>query len=384
MEAGDESASTPQEDKRLFTPGPLNTRLEVRQAMLRDLGSRDAAFISTVKDIRRGLLELAGVSDEVFTAVPMQGSGTFSVEAVLQTASPRDGAKVLILSNGAYGRRQAKVCQAAGIPYTLREFPEDRALDVSAAEELLASDSFTTVTAVHCETSSGVLNPVQKMGQAVRRLQPHAAFVVDSMSAFGAVPLDLEEAGVDYLVSSANKCIEGVPGFAFAICRLKHLETTKGNSRSLSLDLYEQWFNLESTGQFRFTPPTHTMLAFHRALRHLLSAGGVATQADRYRSNNVTVKRGLTELGFRQLVRDGDDCYIITSFLCPSDPLFSFSKLYRGLSERGLVIYPGKVTEADCFRVGNIGDLHQEDMVRLVEGVRDVLKEMGVTTPVRY
>ncbi|XP_037077970.1 2-aminoethylphosphonate--pyruvate transaminase-like [Pollicipes pollicipes] len=267
---------------------------------------------------------------------------------------------MLVLCNGAYGRRMEQICRTAGIACETFNQSEEQALSPAAAAPLLAAGPLSAVAMVHCETSSGVLNPVAELGRLVRQLQPGAAFIVDSMSAFGAVPLDLEAAGVDYLVSSANKCIEGVPGFGFVIARLERLKQTKGNSRSLSLDLFDQWAGLERSGQFRFTPPTHALLAFDCALQGLLSAGGVAAQASRYRANNVIVKRGLRRLGFRPLVRDGDDCYIIT------------------------VIYPGKVTDADCFRIGNIGDLHEPDMHRLVDCVETVLRDMQVPIPVTY
>lgn len=368
-------------EKKLFTPGPLCCSRSVKEAMLVDVGSRDSYFVSCVKEIRQRLLEIAQLSEAEYTAIPLQGSGTYCVEAVLQTTSPRQGAKVLVLANGAYGRRMGQMCAWAGLEVRLEEFPEDQRLDLAKVEALLRNESFTTVAVVHCETSTGIINPVEDVARLVASLQPGAAMVVDAMSSFGAVPLDINGSGIDYVVSSANKCLEGVPGFSFAICRTKHLLSCKGNCRVLSLDLVDQHSALERSGQFRFTPATHAMLAFRQALREYASSGGLEGRAKRYQENRSILRVGMKRLGFRELLKEEDAGYIITSFHFLQHERFDFPKLYSRLSDKGQVIYPGKVTNADCFRIGNIGHLFPDDVRTFLGHLEDVLKEMGLPVP---
>lgn len=361
-------------DKPLFTPGPLTTSATVKQAMLRDLGSRDYAFVETVAGIRSRLVALAGGGQ--IEAVPMQGSGTFAVEAALSTTLPRDG-KVLVLVNGAYGRRIARMAEVAGIACSILETPENVPPTSAHVDAALRSDSaITHVFAVHCETSTGIMNPVAEIGPVVRAAG--RVFMVDAMSSFGAVPIGMDEFAIDFLVSSANKCIEGVPGFAFVLARRAELEKCEGRSRSLSLDLFDQWRGLETNGQFRFTPPTHAILAFGRALDELDAEGGVAGRAARYRANYEIVLRGMREIGFRDYLPEALQGYIITAFRYPEDPKFSFTDFYERLNEKGYVIYPGKTVAADMFRVGNIGRLFPRDMHDLLRAVRETVEELGI------
>jgi len=368
-------------DKKLFTPGPLNCSATVKEAMLKDLGSRDETFIDSVRQVREGLLEVAGVPSDTWTAVLMQGSGTFSVEAVIQTTTPRENGRVLILANGAYGKRMEKMCQVIGIEYDTIRSSEIQPFDVSQVESVLSNGTkYTTVCIVHCETSSGVLNNVTQVAELVRQHQPEAIMFVDAMSSFGAIPLDLSN--VDFVVSSANKCLQGVPGFAYAICRKASLSKCAGNCRSLSLDLVDQAMNMEKTRQFRFTPPTHTILAFLQALVEFNQEGGVAGRAARYGKNCEMLKAGMKKLGFKSLVAEENASYIITCFLYPGHKNFDFKTFYTKLSEKDEIIYPGKVTDAECFRMGNIGDLHEKDMVRVLGSVEAVLNEMEIPIPV--
>ena len=364
-------------DKPLFTPGPLTTSATVKEAMLTDLGSRDTAFIGAVREIREGLLALAGASQERgWEAVLMQGSGTFCVESVLSSSLPKDGA-LLVARNGAYGARIATIARCHGVPVVEVVCGEGSPVDPAAVEAAVREHpELTHLAVVHCETTSGVLNPVEEVGAIARA---HGlTYFVDSMSAFGAVPIDLEACHVDFLVSSANKCIEGVPGFGFALCRRAALDACEGRARSLSLDLYAQWAGLEKDGQFRFTPPTHALLAFHRALQELEGEGGVSGRQARYQANHARILEGIKALGLSAYVPEEDQCWIITSVRYPESEAFSFEELYSRLNERGFVIYPGKVTDADCFRIGNIGRLFESDMDGLLAALGEVLGEMGV------
>lgn len=363
-------------DKALFTPGPLTTSATVKQAMLRDLGSRDSAFIGIVRDIRRRLLAAGGVADAGYEAIPMQGSGTFSVEAVLSSlVAP--GGKVLIVINGAYGQRIRKICEVLKIEHIVLEYPEDSLPDLDEIGHTLRHHVgvITDLAIVHCETTTGIMNPVAEVGAIAKAAG--VRYFVDAMSSFGAVPLDLAGAHIDCLVSSANKCIEGVPGFGFTLARRDLLLAARGWARSLSLDLPAQWEGLESNGQFRFTPPTHALLAFHQALLELEAEGGVPARAARYARNHAVILEGMEALGYEAYLPRALQGHIITSFRFPADPGWSFETFYAKLNGRGHVIYPGKAGNADCFRIGNIGRLFESDMRDLLAAIRDVNAEMG-------
>lgn len=352
--------------KLLFTPGPLTTSETVKEAMLRDYGSRDAGFLRIVKEIRAELLQIGGAAAPEYECVLMQGSGTFAIESVISSVIPRDG-KLLVLINGAYGRRIAQMARVHGIAVETVEIEENRKF---GAVDFEIGAGVTHVAVIHCETTTGILNRVAEIGE--KAAQAGASFIVDAMSSFGAIPVDLRQARIDFLISSANKCIEGVPGFGFVLARREPLTRAKGLARTLSLDLHAQWEGLERDGQFRFTPPTHVLAAFRQALRELEQEGGVEGRARRYGRNHARLTRGMRELGFEPYLNDADQSYIITSFRYPSDPGFEFEKFYAALSELGCVIYPGKLSREACFRIGTIGRISESDVETLLEAIARV------------
>ncbi len=366
-----------QRDPWLLTPGPLTTSASVKAAMTRDLGSRDATFIAINRRMRERLVEMAGgVGTHV--CVPVQGSGTFAVEAMIGTLVPKTD-KLLILINGAYGKRAAKICDYMGRAHADIEWAEDQAVDPARAASAIGNDAaITHVFVVHCETTSGVLNPIERVGEVVaaagRRL------LVDSMSAFGALPLSAETVAFDAVAASSNKCIEGVPGVGFVLCRRTALETAKGNAHSLSLDLHEQWTAMETTAQWRFTPPIQVIAAFDQALREHEEEGGVAGRGARYRNNCRLLVDGMRALGFETLLPDHLQAPIIVTFRMPADPKFRFEAFYDRLREKGYVIYPGKLTVADSFRIGCIGRLGKPEMRGAIEAIKSTMDELGVAS----
>ncbi|MEW6237248.1 MAG: 2-aminoethylphosphonate--pyruvate transaminase [Candidatus Omnitrophota bacterium] len=363
-------------DKILFTPGPLTTSRSVKQAMLRDLGSRDYEFIKTIKEIRSQILSLGGAKQGEYEAILMQGSGTFGLESVVSSTIPPNG-KLLVIVNGAYGHRIAKMASVLKIETQKLVYPENSHPDLGEIEKTIKEDAAITHAAVvHCETTTGIINPIQEIGAIVKRLG--RVYFVDAMSSFGAVPIHLAECGIDYLVSSSNKCIEGVPGFSFVLAKTETLKSTEGWARSLSLDLLDQWKGLETNGQFRFTPPTHSLLAFRQALAELEQEGGVQARGERYRRNYRVLVEGMRAMGFQEYLKPEEQGYIITSFLYPDHPNFSFEEFYKKLNEKDQVIYPGKVSGADCFRIGHIGRLFEADMRTLLGAIRQSMEEMGV------
>lgn len=345
--------------------------------MLRDAGSWHFEFNAVVASVRKRILGLANLSPEAgYETILLQGSGTFGVEAVLATCVPPQG-KVIVLANGAYGERMVLMLERAGIEHTVLRGGMDTPNDPAALERALSADkSATHVAMVHCETTTGILNPIQEIGRIVRKYRRR--YVVDAMSSFGAIPIDFEACGIDYLISSANKCVEGVPGFSFIIARRSALMACEGYARSLSLDLLDQLKGFEKNGQFRYTPPTHAILAFQQALNEFEQEGGVAARARRYQHNHEVLIKGMTQLGFRVYLRPEVQSYIITSFYYPDDSKFSFDQFYRRLSERGFIIYPGKLTAVDCFRIGSIGRIFEADIRALLAAIRETLDEMGV------
>lgn len=362
----------------LLTPGPLTTDIRVKEAMLKDWGSWDGDFRAMTAEMRRKLLALAGDTRGEFDCVPMQGSGTFAVEAMLSSFVPQGG-KALVLANGAYGLRAAETLRYLGRDHVVidkGDYLPPRGDEVAAA--LDADAAITHVVAIHCETSSGILNPVAEISQAV--YERGRKLLIDSMSAFGAIPLAVDDIRYEAIVSSANKCIEGVPGFGFIIARRSELEAAKGRSHSLSLDVHAQWATMNKTGQWRFTPPTHVVAAFMEALRQHAEEGGVAARGARYARNRDVVVAGMRELGFETLLTDRWLSPIIVTFFNPAHPKFSFDAFYELMKARGFIIYPGKLTVVDSFRIGCIGRMDEYVMRRAVEAARQSLEDMGVNS----
>lgn len=364
-------------DNKLFTPGPLNTKLVVKEAMLHDMGSRDKEFISVVKEIREELLVLAGVTKaEGYDTVLMQGSGTFGVESVISTAIAADG-HLLLITNGAYGDRIGEMAKVYGIKTTTLSYKENIVPPADHVEAVLKTDnSITHVAIIHCETTTGIFNDIESIGHLSRKY--NKIYIVDAMSSFGAVPIDFKGFDIDFLISSSNKCIEGVPGFSFVIFRVSSLEGCKGFARTVSLDLYAQWAYMKTSNSFRYTPPIQTILAFHKALEILKEDGGIPARSARYQQNYHRLIEGTEALGLRTYLDKRDQGYIITSFLFPKHPNFDFTQFYEKLHERGQVIYQGKLSDTDCFRIGNIGQLYLEDIENLISAISEVLNDMGV------
>jgi 2-aminoethylphosphonate-pyruvate transaminase len=361
--------------QRLLTPGPLTTTERVKRAMLRDWGSRNADFIALNRAVLDRLVELIGGGDE-HVAVPMQGSGSFAVEAMLGTLVPRDG-KLLVMVNGAYGARMVEMARYMGRAVVAIEDPEDRPGDTRRLEETLAADpAIGHVAAVYCETTSGILNPIDEIARIAAR---HGrALLIDAMSAFGALPLDAARIRFEAVTASANKCLEGVPGIGFVLARKDALAAAEGNAHSLTLDLAAQHAAMVRTGQWRFTPPTHVLAAFHEALVQHEEEGGVEGRGRRYRENCRVLVDGMRRLGFQPLLEEALQAPIIVTFRMPRDPAFDFLQFYDRLAAKGFVIYPGKLTVAPSFRIGCIGALGADDMHAAMAAIEATLGELGV------
>ena len=360
----------------LLTPGPLTTSRTVKLAMLADWGSRDVEFRKIVGNIRKRILRLANC-DSSYECVIMQGSGTFAIEAALGSLCPDKRRKTLVVANGAYGDRAAQILERIGRPYLKIDKGDSAVPSVDEVVTMLDADkAISHVWMVHCETTSGIVNPIQEIGQAVKLHDK--VFMLDAMSSFGALPLDMVDLKLDVMVSSSNKCLEGVPGFSYVVLKRDLLEASAGASHSVVLDLFDQWRGLETSGQFRFTPPTHALVAFDQALKEHEQQGGVEGRGARYARNARALIVGMREIGFSTLLDDNVSGPIIQTFLTPSDPNFHFERFYEALRVRGFTIYPGKLTKRPSFRIGTIGQIDERIIGAALSAVRDTLGEMGV------
>ena len=362
-------------DPLLLTPGPLTTSKAVKAVMVHDWGSRDAAFLKINQTVLDRLPEVInGVGSHV--TVPVQGSGTFAVEAMLTSFVP-PGGKVLILINGAYGQRAKKICEIARRQVAVHETPEDTPPNLDEIKRVLKADAaISHVFAVHCETTSGILNPIAEIAALCQRHDKR--LLIDAMSAFGALPLDVHKVACDAVAASSNKCIEGIPGLGFVLAREPALIEVKGNATTLVLDLFEQWQNFKKTGQYRFTPPIHVIVSFHQALEEFFAEGGQPGRLKRYANNCKVLLDGMGAMGFKPLLSHNLQAPIIVTFHMPKDPAFHFQTFYDRLKDRGYVIYPGKLTVADSFRIGCIGRIDGTQMQAFLANVAEVIAGMGV------
>ena len=363
-------------DRILLTPGPLTTTLRTKLAMLHDWGSWDADFIAVTASVRRRLLAIVhGQASHV--VVPLQGSGTFSVEAAVATVVPRDG-HVLVLDNGAYCKRASKLTQMMGRRCSVLAFPEDEPVSAAALEaRLITEPSISHVVLIHCETGAGVENPLAAVAEVCQR---HGrGLVVDAMSSFAALPIDAREVRFDALVAASGKCLEGVPGMGFVFIRKTVIEACAGHSQSLAMDLHDQFEYMEKTGQWRFTPPTHVVVALSEAMAQFEEEGGQSARLARYQDNCKTLIEGLSALGLKPFLASEHQAPIIVTFHAPAHPAYDFKRFYDAVKARGFMLYPGKLTQVETFRVGCIGAIGRIEMQQAVAAVADAMRELGLT-----
>ncbi len=359
----------------LLTPGPLTTSQRTRQAMRVDWGSWDDRFNELTASLCKQLLAIINGADS-HHCVPLQGSGTFAVEAAIGTLVPRDG-KVLVLINGAYGKRLAKICEVLGRPFSTFETAEDEPTTAADVDRLLHADSnITHVALIHCETSTGILNPLPEIAQIIARHGKR--LIIDAMSSFGALPIDAQKMPFDALIAASGKCLEGVPGMGFVFANKAALANAAGNSHSLAMDLFDQYTYMAKTGQWRFTPPTHVVAALHEALLQYNEEGGLPARHQRYANNCQVLLDEMARLGLRSFLPAAIQAPIIVTFHAPRDPRYQFKAFYERVKAKGFILYPGKLTQVETFRVGCIGHVNQAGMRAAVAAIAEVLREMEV------
>lgn len=355
----------------LLTPGPLTTSRGVREALLKDMCTWDDDYNNLTQNIRNRLVNIVTDNKEKYTSVLLQGSGSYVVEGVISSAIGEND-KLLILSNGAYGDRMIDIAKAHRINMDILRFKETEPINLEIIEDKILSDkNITHIAVVHLETTTGILNNLDGICNLSKKY--NKTIIVDAMSSMGGIPINIEKLNIDFLISSSNKCIQGIPGFGFVICDREALKKCKGQTRTLSLDIYDQWQAMEKgNGKWRFTSPTHVVRAFSKALDEL-EEEGVCNRNKRYTQNQKILVNGLKEIGIEALIDEENQSPIITTFIPPLNEDFSFKKFYSKLKENGFVIYPGKLTELETFRIGNIGEVYREDIERLLKAIEKAI-----------
>ena len=359
---------------KLLTPGPLSTSSRVKNVMLKDWCTWDDEYKELVQNMRRKILDAGGADIDKYTVIPMQGSGTFGVEAMIGSVI-KDEDKLLILSNGVYGKRIKEIAEITGKDYEYVEFPYDVCINKKTAKRIIENSMATHIIMVHCETTTGILNNLDEIAGLCKTNK--RVFLVDAMSSYGGIPVNFEENNISFLVSSSNKCIQGVPGFSFVICKKDVIKDCRGVSHSLSLDLYDQWNVLEKDGgKWRYTSPTHVVRAFYQALEELEDEGGVTQRHKRYTESQRVLSEGMEKLGFKCLIPKNIQSPVITTFHNPENEKFSFNDFYNFLKKDGFVIYPGSISDLAIFRIGNIGDVNKDDMEKLLKSIEKYTVEV--------
>jgi 2-aminoethylphosphonate-pyruvate transaminase len=363
------------DDLLLLTPGPVSVSRSTKAVMMIDRPSGDVEFQADLAHIREYLVALVH-ADGTHTAIPLPGSSTYANEAAIALLVP-PGRKLLVHTNGVYGDRLIEICEALGTAVAVLRTDPFTPPTADPFEAMLSADSaISHVMMVHCETSTGVLNPLEGIAALCRA---HGkGLLVDAVASFGAVEIDAPALGIDAVMLSSNKCMQGVPGVGWAVVRTAAIENATPLRRSLSLDLREQSRHMDATGLFRFTPPTQVIMAFAQACREHAAEGGVAARHARYRRNWQRLVDGMRQMGFRTVVPDANASPIVATFHNPDDPAFSFQKLFEGMKRRGFVIFPGRLALANTFRIGCMGEVTEDDIGDALTAVSETMAEMGV------
>ena len=359
----------------LLTPGPVSVSASTKAVMLQDRASGGEEFVRDLNLARDYMVGLVGGTG-AYTAIPLPGSATYANEAVIATLVP-EGGKLLIHSNGVYGDRLIEICNHTGKPYAVirtQPFVPPTAAQVEAA--IAADPAITHVFVVHCETSTGVLNPLEPIAELCR--QHSLGLLIDAVASFGAMPIDAKRLGLQAVTVSSNKCMQSVPGVGWAVVQKTALEGARGRCTTLVLDLWDQAQHMDRTNAFRFTPPTQVLAAFAQACREHEAEGGTQGRLARYRGNWRRLVDGMRQLGFTTVVPDEAASPIVATFHNPPDPRFSFQALFEGMKRRGFIIFPGRLALADTFRIGCMGDVTEADMAEAVQAVAETMREMGV------
>jgi len=360
----------------LLNPGPANTTETVKRAMTRpDICPREREFGELMSWVRDALTRVVHAGD-TYTTVLLGGSGTAGVEAAISSAVPTEG-RLLVIDNGAYGARVAQIAAAYGIAHDVESFGVGGFPDLDRIAKRLQERRYTQLAVIHHETSTGVLNPVEAIGELCKRA--NVEMIVDAMSSYAGIPIDIERMGADFLVASSNKCIQGMAGLSFVICRRERLDRMQpivGRSFYLGLSGHHRFF--ERDRQMQFTPPVQVVYALEQALKEYFAEGG-ENRHRRYVTNWEILDGGMTALGFRKLLPEAILSRILTCYIEPDHPRYAFDAMHDSLYQKGFTIYPGKGAARATFRLANMGNVCADDMRAFLQAMSETIVELGIT-----
>jgi len=359
----------------LLIPGPVTTRPEVRSAMAQDLAPWDNDFRTFLLTLRDRILRAAGGVPGTHSVLPLQGCGHFITEAAVRSLVP-PGGKLLVPDTGAYAQRMVRLAREAGRSVATLPIDAHRPTDPAAVGAALAADpAITHVGVVYSETGSGVIHDATAIGPVVR--EAGRRMIVDAVSAFGALPLDLStQPEIDALVFTSNKCIEALPGVGFAVARIDALAANAGNAGSWSFDLNDVHLRSDG-GSFRFTPPAQVLAAFDRAMDFWELEGQPARLA-RYTANMRVFYDGMIDLGLTPWLSRDAQGPIIVNIHAPADPEWDLQRFVDALKRRGVLISNFFNTPTPTFRVGCIGAITPDDMAGAVASMAAAMNELGI------
>jgi len=351
----------------LLNPGPVTTTDTVKQALVvADICHREVEFTDLMQGVRMDLLKVVNADPEQYTSILFAASGTGAVEACLSSVLASEK-KVLIINNGPYGQRMLDIARRYHIPSLEYQVDYDQPIAITEIELLLIqNNNIGAVAMVHHETSSGILSSLRPIGELCHKYG--CEFIVDAMSSFAGVDIDVEREHIDYIISSANKCLQGMPGLAFVIAKKSALMQSKGRARSFYFDLHQQFYALETQREMPFTPPVQIIYALRQALNEFL-AETLSGRIERYQRNYELLIKGFAKLGFTCLTPEDRASHLLAIIRFPGDQSYNFDEFHDYLFAAGFTIYPKKLSIPNTFRVACLGAIEPQDILRFFQSV---------------
>lgn len=367
----------------LLNPGPATTTDSVKMAQIvPDICPREKEFAEKMRQLRKDLLGIVHANPEKYTSVLFCGSGTINIDICLNSLLPADK-KILVVNNGAYSSRAVEVCQYYGLPYIDLKSSVFDTPDLNKVEDILAKDNdIAVVYTTHHETGTGILNPIRGIGELAHKYG--AIFVVDTTSSLAMIPIDIEKDNVDFCMASAQKGIMAMSGLSFIIGNKAELIKSKDYpKRSYYCNLYLQYDYFERTGEMHFTPPVQTVYAAIQGLKEYYDEGEI-NKYKRHIRTMEAIHKGLTELGFNEVIDLNKQSGLVASVLYPSDKNWNFEKVHDYCFDRGFTIYPGKISTTNTFRLCSLGAIDEPDINNFFKVLKEALIANNISIPVKY
>lgn len=367
----------------LLNPGPATTTDTVKMAqVVPDICPREKEFTDLMRQLRSDLLKVVHADPEKYTSVLFCGSGTLNIDVCLNSLLPKGG-KILIVNNGAYSARAVEICQYYGLPHINLSFPVDQLPNLKLVEKILIENpDIALVHTTHNETGTGILNPIREIGALAHKYG--ATFTVDTTSTFAMRPIHIEEENIDFCMASAQKGLMAMTGLSFIIGNKDKIVDSKNYpKRSYYCNLYLQYKYFEKSGEMHFTPPVQTIYAAIQGLKEYFAEGEEAKWA-RHTRVFEAILNGLDELGFHDVIKREWQSGLVVSVLYPDDANWDFEKIHDYCYERGFTIYPGKISNADTFRLCALGAIDVQDIEAFFVVFKEALLHYQIQIPIKY